>query len=295
MTDPMRPTELSCDDVREMAGAFVLGALEPAEDVAVRAHLASCTDAHAEIAEAGSVLPVLDASVPVVEPPAGLKARILAAAAADLETRDDVGPVSQATAPVTPAASVTPAAPVTPAATVTGFPSADERATRRASRTSPGTWALRIAAVLVIGVLAGWNFLLQGQLDAARTYEQNVAAVLDVAGQSGALTAVLAPAGGSGPRGLAAMSSTGDMAMAVRDLAPTTGSQVYEAWVIGADGVPVPLGGATVGSAGTAFFTGGGVSAKPGAILALTLEPGPGAKAPSSNPVSSGTVFAATG
>ena len=36
MTDPMRPTELTCDDVRELAGAFVLDALEPAEADAVR-------------------------------------------------------------------------------------------------------------------------------------------------------------------------------------------------------------------------------------------------------------------
>jgi anti-sigma-K factor RskA len=91
------------------------------------------------------------------------------------------------------------------------------------------------------------------------------------------------------------MSPSGDMAMAVRDLAPTSGNQVYEAWVIGADGVPVPLGGVPVGSSGTAFYTGAGVSAEPGAVLALTLEPGPGATAPSSAPVSSGTVVAATG
>ena len=53
----MRATDLTCDDVREMAGSFVLGALDPAEEAAVRAHLATCDDAHAEIAEAGSVLP----------------------------------------------------------------------------------------------------------------------------------------------------------------------------------------------------------------------------------------------
>ena len=53
----------------------------------MREHLADCSDAHAEIAELGGVLPVLDASVPVVEPSAGLRARIMAAAAADLEAR----------------------------------------------------------------------------------------------------------------------------------------------------------------------------------------------------------------
>ena len=188
-----------------------------------------------------------------------------------------------------------PASAPAPVAEPTPFPNADERAARAARRTSPATWAVRIAAVLVIGVLAGWNLLLQGQIDAARTYEENVAAVLEVASQPGAYTAVLAPTTNGGPRGLAAMSPSGDMAMAVRDLAPTSGNQVYEAWVIGADGVPVALGGATVGNAGTAFYTGTGLSAEVGAVLALTLEPGPGATAPSSPPVSAGTIVPAAG
>ena len=73
MTDMTRPTrpDLSCDEVRELAASFVLGALEPDQADAVRAHLASCADAHIEMAELGSVLPVLADSVPVVEPPRG--------------------------------------------------------------------------------------------------------------------------------------------------------------------------------------------------------------------------------
>ncbi len=293
MTDPIRPIDMTCDEVRDAAGAFVLDALEPAEAAAVRAHLASCADPHAEIAEAGSVLPVLDASVPQVEPSPALKGRIMAAAAADLEARQRGGGLPPVGEGATPAASPAPA----PTATteVTPFPSADERNARAARKTSPATWAVRIAAVLVIGLLGAWNLLLQGQLSAAQTYEDNVAAVLEVASQPGAFTAVLAPTTSGGPRGLAAMSPSGDMAMAVRDLAPTSGSEVYEAWVIGSDGVPVPLGGVPVGSSGIAFYTGTGLSAEPGAVLALTLEPGPGATAPSSAPVSSGTVVAATG
>ena len=41
------------DEVREVAGSFVLGALPPAEAEAVRAHLETCQDAHAEIRELG--------------------------------------------------------------------------------------------------------------------------------------------------------------------------------------------------------------------------------------------------
>ena len=72
--------DLTCDEVREMAGAFVLGALDSAEEASVRAHLETCTDAHAEIAELGGVLPVLAESVPVAQAPARPKPRIMGAA-----------------------------------------------------------------------------------------------------------------------------------------------------------------------------------------------------------------------
>ena len=149
MSDPVRPEVLSCDDVREMAGSFVLGALSRAESDAVRAHLATCPDTHAEIAELGSVLPVLDASVAPVEPPAELKARILAAAAADR-----------------PASAVPEPIP---------FPTAEQRTERVAAKSGPSTagWFLRIAAVVAIVALTGWNLLLQGQLSSSQQFERD--------------------------------------------------------------------------------------------------------------------------
>lgn len=271
--DPRAGALLTCDEVRDLAASFVLGALDDDEADAVRAHLADCPDAHAEIAELGGVLPVLAASVPQVEPRPALKAGILAAAAADLESRS-------ATPVVAPPLA---------------FPSADERAERVAARrggSGTGAWVLRIAAVLAIALLGGWNLLLQGQLDQARTYEQQVAAVLDVAAQPGALTAVLTAEGGSGPSGLAAVAADGAVTLAMRGLTPTTGDQVYEAWAIGGDGTPVPLGGFKVGEAGIALFEGDGLPTDPGLVLALTLEPRPGATAPTTPVVSLGTTSA---
>ena len=288
MTDMTRPTrpDLSCDDVRELAASFVLGALDADEVDAVRAHLASCADPHAELAELGSVLNVLAESVPVVEPPAALKGRILAAAAADLEARGaGAADVVAAPPPIAPE-SASPAAP-------TAFPTAAERQQRTADRSGIASWAMRIAAVLAIALLGGWGLLLQNQLDSARSYERSVAAVLDVAGQPGSLTAVLTPEGGVGPAGLAAIASDGTVKIAMRDLPATTGNQVYEAWVIGSDGVPKPLGGFRVADTGIAYFEGGGLPTQAGIVLALTLEPGPGATAPSSTPVSLGTAVAA--
>ena len=251
MSDEMHATGLTCDDVREMAGSFVLGALDPATEAAVRDHLAGCDDAHAEIAEAGSVLPVLLESVPVVEPSAALKGRIMAAAAADLEARSSAAAGAAAHVEA-PTSAVTEPIP---------FPAEADRTERAAAqapaaprKTSPVAWVLRIAAVVAIVGLVGWNLLLQNQLNGAEQYQRDVAAVLQLAAKDGSMTAVLRPAQTSEAAGLAAMNPDGTLTLAVHDLDPTKGDQVYEAWLIGEDKVPVAIGGFEVGRDGTGFL-----------------------------------------
>ncbi|MFL5688316.1 MAG: anti-sigma factor domain-containing protein, partial [Chloroflexota bacterium] len=260
-TEPMR--ELSHDDVVEMGAAFVLGALDAREAAAVRAHLATCAEDHAEIAELGAMLPVLAETVPVVEPPAALKGRILAAAAAEAQTTAR-----------TPAATQ----PVTALGEPIPFP-APERTAPWRERASPLSWAIRIAAVVAILALGATTLLLRNQLDSAEAYQEAVTAVIDLASQPGSLTAVLTADGDTGT-GLAAVSPDGQVTIAMQDLAPTTGSTVYSAWVIGGDGVPVDIGSFTVGRSGTAGFTATGVAASSGTVLALTRETGPGATTP---------------
>ena len=176
MTDQRLPA-LTCDEVRELAASFVLGALPDDEMAAVREHLATCVQPHPEVAELAGVLPVFDASIPPVEPPAALKDRIMAAAAADLEAR------RSASAPPVPTAveTATTTTPATEPATVTEL-------RPRSNRLS---WALGIAAVLAIALLGGWNLLLQTRLNDAERYQQQVAAVVDAATSPGALTAVM--------------------------------------------------------------------------------------------------------
>ena len=94
----------------------------------------------------------------------------MAAAAADLAERTAVAPAAASAAPGRPGADTVPDC---------------VRANARQARTSAGTWILRIAAVVAIVALGGWNLLLQGQLNATQAYEQSVAAVLDVAAQPG--------------------------------------------------------------------------------------------------------------
>jgi anti-sigma-K factor RskA len=98
---------------------------------------------------------------------------------------------------------------------------------------------------------------------------------------------VLLPAGGTG-NGLAAVSAAGKVTIAMQDLAPTKGDTVYEAWVIGSDGKPVPLGSFKVGTSETGTLAANGVPVEPGIVLALTLEPGPGATAPTLPIISKG-------
>lgn len=298
MTDQRRPGGepggLTCDEVRDLAASFVLGALPEPEMEAVREHLADCPELHDEFTELGAVVPALDVAVPIMEPPSALRDRIMAVAAADLDARRQaeaavIEPV--ATLPESDAMGPEPAEPEP--ATAPG-PAAGPIPIETARRRRPLTWVAGIAAVLAIVVLGAWNLSLQGQLNAAQSYQQQVASVLDAAGTPGALTAVLSAPSGQGPNGIAAVTSDGKMRIAMRDLAPTSGDEVYEAWMILPNTAPAPVGGFTVGSSGAGFIEAGGVPAQPGLVLALTREPRPGMTAPSGDPVSVGTTTSTT-
>jgi anti-sigma factor RsiW len=258
---------LSHDEVVELAAPFVLGALEPDEEAAVREHLRTCPESHEEFAELGSVVPALAEAVERVEPPPALKGRILAAAAADLAMASPVTAAAPVPAPV--------ATPAAPAPAVEPIPIESRR---RAP--SPVSWFLVAAAGIAIVALVAVNLLTLGRLNSSEQFQRDVAAVLETGAQPGAVTAVLVPTETGGPRGLAAVSITGEVTMAVQDLAPTSGSEVYEGWAIVGDSAPVPLGGFTVGDSGNGRLDGTGVPAEPGMTLALTREPGPGATTP---------------
>lgn len=270
---------MTCDDARDQAAGFVLGALSLDEAAAVRAHLATCDQPHPEFADMGGVVPYLAESLDPIEPPVGLRARILAAAAPDVERI---------------AASTTSPIP---------FPAAAERERRATARaTGRGTWLLRIAAVLAIAALGAWNVQLQSRLAgvdddlaAAQAYRAAVTAVLDAAAQPGAQSGFLGAADpGSRATGVVAASG-GSVILAVQNLAPTTGAQVYEAWVIVGDAAPVPLGGFEVGAGGTGVFRGSTALAESGVIVALTLEPAPGATTPTLPVLTLGTIMGVAG
>jgi anti-sigma factor RsiW len=286
---------LTHEHALDLAPLYVLGVLEPAEADAVREHLATCAEHHAEFAELGSVAPVLLEDVDLVEPPDRLRTRILDAAAADLAARGGT-PIPSASAASSVSAQPAPVAPVAPPV---AFPDAAEREARRRAPEAPtrksglarmNDWVFRIAAVLAIVVLGVWNVLLQRDLAAEQDYRSAVTQVIEVAGQPGSSLAVISGQGGEPARGLAAVDGQGTVVFAMRDLAPTDRSEVYTAWSIVGDNAPVNIGEFTVGSGGTGSLTTAAAVAAPGATLALTREPDRGATTPTMPIVAAGVV-----
>lgn len=270
---------LHCADATDLAASFVLGALEPAEADAVRRHIAGCPEAHAEFAELGSVVPALLETVDVVQPPSALRDRILAAAAAD-----------------SPRAVAAPRAADTQR--VTEIPRlADTRRSTGAGgffRRRMVWAAVGLAAALAIAALGAWNLQLRDELNGLTAYRQGVAAVLQTAAQPGAQLATLrTPDGAAGPSGLAAVDANGSVTIVMGQLAPTSGQQVYVAWLIAGTASPVPIGGFTVDQGGSALFTAAHDSLGTGVTIALTLETSRAVTTPTLPIIAAGKAFAA--
>jgi anti-sigma-K factor RskA len=71
---------LSHDELRDLASAYVLGALDRDEREQFEAHLAGCEACQAEVRSFGPVVDALALSVPGGQPSAALRARVLGAA-----------------------------------------------------------------------------------------------------------------------------------------------------------------------------------------------------------------------
>ena len=259
MADP-RPGGRSCAEATELAPAFVLGALTDAEMASVRSHLAACQNAHAEFAEMGSVAPALLESVPVVEAPAGLGDRIMTTARAQqAEAERKILPLPR------PAAEI-------------------ELASTRRLRWSRLGWAALAAAAVIAIVVLGANYVQQrNQIEQLSAYRDAVAGVIDRAAAGGPVAVLVnqqATTGASSPSGIAAVGSDGSVAVAMRDLIPTSGAQVYELWMIGSDGAPQALGSFTVTVSGSGGTVTAATPVTAGVTLAVTREPHPGMTTP---------------
>ena len=237
----------------ELAGLYVLDALDPAQRTQVDAHLASCSETHDEFAEVGAVAPALATLADPVSAPAALKNRVMA------DYRAGAG---------VPVWAPPSAAPVRPA-----------------GRSWFG-WAAAAAAVLLIAVTAGWAYVAQSNaaLDAQRA--QLIAQAIDVMASPGSSVAVLhGTASAAGASGFAAFGADGAGYLVLVDMPIAPSGMTYQAWYI-ADGRPASAGVLSVDSDGYVVMA---LPGRPGTqVIALTIEPAGGSAQPTSDPVAAG-------
>jgi hypothetical protein len=116
--------------------------------------------------------------------------------------------------------------------------------------------------------------------------------VISAAAEPGSQTVVLTPTENNQASGIAAIRPDGSVVLAMRNLPPTTGTEVYETWVIVGSGAPVPVGDFRVDANGVAAATTRPTEAPPGAVIAVSREPKPGSTAPVGPIVSTGVGLA---
>jgi hypothetical protein len=269
---------LTCDRVRELASGFVLGALDPKEMIAVSGHLKGCREPHPEIDDLGGVLPYMAESLEPVEPPAWLRESVIAAARADLVARRRVGKPSERRAAqpfMAPVAVPDAPAPVAaqprrlaPAAEIISFPGA--RASRRARI---AVWATRAAAAVAIVALAGYSFVLQGDLRAAQEARDHLQQIQYYGSLPDARTAHLAAVDGSNAGATAVLHHIDHLIVSLYGLPATKGDQVYVVWLANGSGGWTKLGWVTVDDSGVGYLELSDVPASDNLWVLVCREP----------------------
>ena len=250
-------TRASQRDEHTLAGAYAMDAISAADRERFERHLAGCEECAQEIASLRETTAVL-ASATAEPLPAGLKERIMAAAAV---TRQQ--PPADETEPV-------PLAHGKWARTGTWF-----RSLAWPGRLTLAAGAAAAAAVVAAAVVFGVsNGSMQQQLDQAQASSQQIAAVLT------AQDAVMmtGPVTGGGSATIVMSHSRHALVFSAQGLHALPASRGYELWLIG------PVGDRPVGMLPPVRhgMTGPVIAAglRPGDHLALTAEPPGGASRP---------------
>jgi len=200
-------SEMTHQQVEELAGAFALGALDPEEEKAVRAHLADCREAHPELEAALGAGIVMAESLEPVSPSASVRDRLMA--------------------------------------TIERMPQAKSQPGVEPARDSRRGWLdwlsprvarpLAVAAVAAVIAVGAWNIGLQSQLGQRDAALRAIASAISggqaafrVEGQAGHGYVVETPGEGA--------------ALVVTDLADLPPDRIYELWLLNPAGSPVAVG-----------------------------------------------------
>ena len=267
---------MSCTELEELLGAYVLDAVTLAEREAVETHLAQCPHCTQLLQEMRATVDFLPFAVPQVEPAPQLKGRILSAVQAVADTS------SQSTQNVPAVRSLRALPPRMPEQQrpTTPMPTPIRR---RAAATQ--RWAMPVvaaAAVLFLvlsGGLATWGFSLQHQvasLQANTVSLQHQVANLQsnaVTTTTYALTGTKNAPGATGEAEYISGKGINVTVMTVRGLPALQDQQVYQGWVI--EGTQTKSVGLLIPQAdGTATISIPG-NVRGNNAVAVSLEKGP--------------------
>ena len=239
---------MNCTDVEEIAGAYVLDAVTPEEQREIEAHLAQCPRCSQMIQELRAVVDLLPLAVPQIEPSPELKDRILSA----VQSRANVATQStQRVAIATPL-------PLSPQP----VPIQQARQRRVAARrwTTQLIAAAAILFFLLSGTMLAWNVSLQHQ-------------IASISSSAPVTYTIKSTASNPGISGQVIYYPQQHMTiMEVHGLAQTTGTQVYQGWLLQGT-KPTSIGLLNVHDGVATLDYPGSISGFDTA--AVSLEPGP--------------------
>ena len=197
---------ISCEQVDELAGAYALGAVDADEDRSMTEHLATCDQPHVEARDLIGAGAALTASADDVDPSPGLRDRLMTTVS---ETPQEHRP--QAVAATTPVA-------------------ADSEPRRPWWQLRPVALGIAAVALLLVIGLGAWGLNLTAQLaereDALRAVA-NADAAFAVSGSAGSGWVI---------------ESGGDAQFVADGLAEPPPGQIYELWLLDAEGNPTAVG-----------------------------------------------------
>lgn len=262
----------------ELAVGHALHALEPSDEEAFAAHLRTCDNCRALVAEFSEVATDLAYAPDSVEPPTSLWSGIAAAVAASdrppLPSEATAGVESPALRPE-PTPTPEPAPQSTRPVAVPPPEGAD--AARRPAWLRSTALALVAAVIGVVGlsgvVLVGRFLQVRSEKAAA---ERQLSAVLNCAGKPGCAVVPLKGQGGSSASAVALVQG-GGVQLVVNDLPATDGNSSYVLWVERAGGGLTGVGRFMISNGGRHVISPDlqtPLAVQPGRALAVSREPG---------------------
>jgi anti-sigma-K factor RskA len=282
----------SVDNPADLAGAYALHALTPAEAAEYERYLARSEEARIEAAELSDTAVALGLAAAPVQPSSALKANLMAqltstpqlprvVASAPAETAAPSRPVAPLLSTEPSATTDAPAAP-TPirSASGSGSGSAADRAQRRWFQRPAG---YLVAAAAAVALFVTGTFTGQALFGGDDQFAQQQAASLAEINAAGDTQRASTQTADGQDATLVWSGELGLSAIIVDDLPALGDDEDYQLWYIG-EGGPVPAGTFDSDGSGTVWRVLEGTMAA-GDAVGVTVEPAGGSDQPTTDPI----------